>query len=94
VCCVLKKNGKVKSSIVGKPSKCKKGSACGAFLGFFSKFDACDADGTCAGPTTTTTTSPPTSTTGSVTTTTHATTTTMYGSSSRAFLDRAPDLLD
>src|SRR5262245_4590460 len=38
VCCVLKKNGKIKSSIAGKPTKCKKGSACGAFLGFFSKF--------------------------------------------------------
>jgi hypothetical protein len=65
VCCVLKKNGKVKSSIVGKAAKCKKGSACGAFLGFFSQFDACDTDGTCAGPTTTTTT--PLSTTTSTT---------------------------
>src|SRR5262249_13861748 len=68
--CVLKKNGKVKSSIVGKAAKCKKGNVCGAALGFFSTFDACDPDGTCAGPTTTTTTSPPpiTSTTSTTTT--------------------------
>ena len=58
----LKKNNKVKASIVGSPAKCKKGSACGALLGFYSKFDACAADGTCAGPkpTTTTTTAPTT----------------------------------
>ena len=76
VCCVLKKNGKVKSSIVGKTAKCKKGSACGAFLGFFSQFDACDADGTCAGPTTTTTTRPQTTSTVSPTSTTPVSTTT------------------
>src|SRR5215475_13263343 len=56
VCCVLKKNGTVKASIVKTATKCKKGSACGAMLGFFSTFDACAADGTCAGPPTTTTT--------------------------------------
>jgi hypothetical protein len=67
VCCIAKANGKVKSSIVGKPAKCKKGNACGASLGFFSKFDACAADGTCAGPPTTTTTTTSTTTT-SVTT--------------------------
>jgi hypothetical protein len=50
VCCVLKKNGKVKASIVKTATKCKKGSACGAMLGLFSTFDACAADGTCAGP--------------------------------------------
>jgi len=59
VCCIAKGNGKVKSSIVGKPAKCKKGSACGALLGLFSKFDACAPDGTCAGPPTTTTTTLP-----------------------------------
>jgi hypothetical protein len=63
VCCIAKGNGKVKSSIVGNPAKCKKGSACGAFLGLFSKFDACAADGTCAGPPTTTTTTTSTTTT-------------------------------
>jgi len=60
VCCVLKKNGAgVKASIVNSSAKCKKGSACGAFLGLFSTFDACATDGTCAGPTTTTTTTLP-----------------------------------
>jgi hypothetical protein len=60
VCCVQKKNGKVKASIVKTAAKCKKGSACGAMLGFVSTFDACATDGTCAGPpaTTTTTTLP------------------------------------
>jgi hypothetical protein len=60
VCCVRKKNGKVKASIVKTAAKCKKGSACGAMLGFVSTFDACAMDGTCAGPpaTTTTTTLP------------------------------------
>jgi hypothetical protein len=56
VCCTTKKNGKIKASIVNSAAKCKKGSACGALLGFFSTFDACDSDGTCAGPTTPTTT--------------------------------------
>src|SRR5215472_9153434 len=56
VCCVLKKNGTVKASIVKTATKCKKGSACGAMLGFYSTFDACASDGTCAGPPTTTTT--------------------------------------
>jgi hypothetical protein len=62
VCCVAKKNGNgVKASIVNTAAKCKKGSACGAFLGLYSTFDACAADGTCAGPTTgpTTTTTLP-----------------------------------
>jgi hypothetical protein len=53
VCCVPKKNGKVKASIVKTAAKCKKGSACGAMLGLYSTFDACAADGTCAGPVTT-----------------------------------------
>src|SRR4029434_2357501 len=75
VCCVLKKSTQVKSSIVSKPAQCRKGSACGAFLGLFSKFDACAADGTCAGPTTTTTTSLPTTTTSLPTTTTTGPTT-------------------
>src|SRR5262249_17448538 len=57
VCCVAKKNGKVKASIVGSEAKCKKGSACGALLGFYSTSDACADDGTCAGP-------PPNSATG------------------------------
>jgi hypothetical protein len=71
VCCVVKKNTKVKGSIVASPAKCKKGTPCGADLGFYSTFDACAADGTCAGPiTTTTTTSPPTTTTAPPTTTT------------------------
>ena len=64
VCCVLKKNGKgVKASIVKTATKCKKGSACGAMLGFYSTFDACAADGTCAGPPTTTATPTTTTTT-------------------------------
>ena len=58
VCCTLKKNGKLKASIAGKPTKCK-GSACGAFLGLFSTSDACATDGTCAGPVTPTTTTIP-----------------------------------
>jgi hypothetical protein len=66
VCCTTKKNGQIKASIVNAPGKCKKGSACGAMLGFFSTFDACASDGTCAGPTTTTTT--PTSSTTTTTT--------------------------
>ena len=66
VCCTAKKNGQIKATIVNSAAKCKKGSACGALLGFFSTSDACDTDGTCAGPTTTTTT--PTSTTTTTTT--------------------------
>jgi hypothetical protein len=46
VCCKLNKKSQLKSSIVGSASKCK-GSACGAMLGLFSKFDACSTDGTC-----------------------------------------------
>jgi hypothetical protein len=70
VCCSLNNRNQVKASIVGSASKCK-GSACGALLGLFSKFDACAADGTCAGPlaTTTTTTSPAGGTTTSTSTT-------------------------
>ena len=76
VCCVVKKNTKVKGSILSSPSKCKKGSPCGAVLGFYSTFDACAADGTCAGPvTTTTTTGPPTTTTAAPTTTPTSSTT-------------------
>jgi hypothetical protein len=56
VCCATKKNGQIKASIVKSAAKCKKGSACGAMLGLYSTFDACAADGTCAGPPTTTTT--------------------------------------
>jgi hypothetical protein len=82
VCCVLKKKNKVKASIVGSADKCKKGSACGALLGFYSTFDACAADGTCAGPKPTTTT------------TSSTTTTTMGSSPSSAFLEEAANLLD
>src|SRR5262245_39710290 len=63
VCCAVKKNGTLKKSIVKTATKCKNGSACGALLGLYSTFDACSADGTCAGPTTTTTTTPGSSTT-------------------------------
>jgi hypothetical protein len=49
VCCVTKKNGTVKASIVKTASKCK-GSACGALLGLYSTSDGCASDGTCAGP--------------------------------------------
>jgi hypothetical protein len=96
VCCVLKKKNNVKSSIVGSPDKCKKGSACGALLGYYSKFDACAADGTCAGPkpTTTTTAAPTTTTATPTTTTTSSTTTTTMGSPSSAFLEEAANLLD
>jgi parallel beta-helix repeat protein len=79
VCCVRKKNGKVKASIVGSPSKCKKGIACGAPLGLFSRFDACNSDGACAGPRTTTPTTtliPTTTTTITVGTTITVNTTT------------------
>jgi hypothetical protein len=76
VSCVLKKNGKVKASIVGKAAKCKKGSVCRASLGLFSRFDACGTGGTCAGrPTTTTPTSLPTTSTVAPTTTLVTTTT-------------------
>jgi hypothetical protein len=64
VCCVKKPSGKVKASVA---KSCKKGSACGALLGFFSTSDACATDGTCAGPAVTTTTI-----SGSTTTTTIA----------------------
>jgi len=69
VCCVQKKNGKVKGSIVGSPSQCTKGSACGAPLGLFSKFDACNSDGACAGH--------PTTITGNTTITVNSTTNTL-----------------
>jgi hypothetical protein len=81
VCCSLNKHNQVKASIVKSASKCKKGSACGAMLGLYSKFDACASDGTCAGPTSTTTV--PTTTTTSVA----PTTTTTMASPSGAFLD-------
>src|SRR5262249_33587412 len=51
VCCVTKKKGGVKASIVGSPAACRKGHACGASLGLFGRADACAADGTCAGAT-------------------------------------------
>src|SRR5262249_24335827 len=87
VCCSLNKHNQVKASIVGSASKCKKGSACGAMLGLYSKFDACATDGTCAGPTSTTTL-PTTTTTGPTTTPTSvAPTTTTMASPSGAFLD-------
>src|SRR5262249_31551590 len=35
VCCVLKKNGRVKASIVASPATCRKGNACRAALGLF-----------------------------------------------------------
>lgn len=54
VCCKLKKNGQPKAAIVNTAAKCKNGSACGALLGLFSTFDACDTNGTCAGTTTNT----------------------------------------
>src|SRR4029450_10980844 len=73
VCCIAKANGKVKSSIVGNSAKCKKGNACSASLGFFSKFDPRPADGTPPGPPTTTTTT--TVSTTSTTSTTSSTTT-------------------
>lgn len=62
VCCVTKKNGTVKTSIVKSETKCKKGSACGALLGLYSTSDACATDGTCAGPATTTISSTTTTT--------------------------------
>ena len=83
VCCVQRKNGAVKASIVGSPANCRKGSACGALLGMFSKFDACAPDGACAGPSTTTTgpsatttTEPSATSTTETTATTSSTTTT------------------
>src|SRR5262249_9557299 len=76
VCCVHKKSGKVKSSIVKSATKCKKGVACGASLGFYSTFDACDADGSCSGPTTTTSTTSSTMATTTTTPTSSTTTTT------------------
>ncbi|HKA30151.1 MAG TPA: hypothetical protein VKH82_12285 [Candidatus Binatia bacterium] len=91
VCCSLNKRDRVKASIVGSASKCKKGSACGAMLGLYSKFDACSTDGTCAGPTSTTTSSTTSTliatTTEAPTTTTAAPTTTTMASPIGAFLD-------
>src|SRR5262249_12136802 len=91
VCCSLNKHNQVKASIVGSASKCKKGSACGAMLGLYSKFDACSTDGTCAGPTSTTTSSTTSTliatTTEAPTTTTAAPTTTTMASPIGAFLD-------
>jgi hypothetical protein len=55
VCCQTKKSGKVVASI-RKSAKCKNGRACGASLGLYSTFDACDTTGVCAGGTVTTTT--------------------------------------
>ena len=63
VCCVQRKNGTVKASIVASSTKCRKGSACGVLQGPVSKFDACAPDGACAGPPTTTTTLSTTTTT-------------------------------
>jgi hypothetical protein len=61
VCCKAKKSGKLLASIRTSATKCKNGRACGATLGLYSTFDACDPTGTCAQEATTTTT--PTSTT-------------------------------
>src|SRR5262245_18307572 len=36
VCCAAKKNGQVKGSVVKSATKCKKGTTCGASLGFYS----------------------------------------------------------
>jgi hypothetical protein len=78
ICCSLKRNGKPRAKIVKNEFRCTRGSACGAILGLFSKFDACSDDGTCAGPVTTTTTSTTTTSTLApvTTTTTSAETTT------------------
>ena len=63
VCCKAKKSGKVLASIRRSATKCKNARACGASLGLYSTFDACDRTGACAAaaptaatPTTTTTT--------------------------------------
>jgi len=87
VCCSLNKHNQVKASIVKSASKCKKGSACGAMLGLYSKFDACASDGTCAGPTSTTTVPTTTTTVPTTTTTATTSTTTTMASPSGAFLD-------
>src|SRR5262249_6504297 len=56
VCCALRRNGNVRASIVGSPTACRKGTACGAALGLFTTSDACSTDATCAGVATTSTT--------------------------------------
>jgi Thaumatin family len=63
VCCKAKKSGKLLASIRTSATKCKNGRACGATLGLYSTFDACDPTGTCAQEATTTTTPTPTTTT-------------------------------
>jgi hypothetical protein len=63
VCCRTKKSGKVAASMRKSAAKCKNGIACGASLGLYSTFDACDPTGTCAQEATTTTTPTPTTTT-------------------------------
>jgi Eukaryotic aspartyl protease len=67
VCCVTKKNGSVKASIVASPVACKKGHPCGGSLGLFSRADACAADGSCAGETSTSTTTTTVATSSSTT---------------------------
>src|SRR4029453_16430329 len=61
VCCRTKKSGKVAASMRKSAANCKNGTACGASLGLYSTFDACDPTGTCAQEVTTTTTTLPAS---------------------------------
>jgi hypothetical protein len=64
VCCRTKKSGKVAASMRKSAANCKNGTACGASLGLYSTFDACDPTGACAqGATTTTTPTAATTTT-------------------------------
>src|SRR4029450_99955 len=63
VCCRTKKSGKVAASMRKSAANCKNGTACGASLGLYSTFDACDPTGTCAQEVTTTTTPVATTTT-------------------------------
>ena len=62
VCCRAKK-GKLLASIRRSATRCKNARACGASLGLYSTFDACDPTGTCAQEATTTTTPTATTTT-------------------------------
>src|SRR4029077_4203879 len=63
VCCKTKKSGKVAASMRKSAANCKSGIACGASLGLYSTFDACNSTGTCAQEATTTTTPTTTPTT-------------------------------
>jgi Thaumatin family len=62
VCCRMKK-GKLLASIRKSAARCKNATACGASLGLYSTFDACNTTGTCAQEATTTTTPTVTTTT-------------------------------